>query len=390
MSACSSGPCACRSVPVVEDRSLLAIHSATTHTLKLIADIVDDDVAVSRHGRLLQLTGTNMRRLVLEIDAALTATERLEARAVLLTAGLEGDDLLSAAMAASPIGQLAARVRYEHVTELVAKPERFRARYQQIVDLDDGGIVGYEALLRATDESDRELSAGELFGAASAGGWTNTLDRIGRETAIRDAASWLRDQRLFINFVPTSVYRPEVCLATTTAAANRYGVDLRQIVFEVVETHRTEDIGHLTTVVEHYRSRGASIALDDVGSGYSSLNLIAKIRPDIVKIDMELVQALPDPSATTIVRAVVELSHELGAAVIAEGIETEQQLDIVRELGADWGQGYIYGRPALPSEGPEAAALAADEFRAAADAIAEAAAGSSGEAVAGTPAVQAS
>jgi EAL domain-containing protein (putative c-di-GMP-specific phosphodiesterase class I) len=386
VSACSPGPCACRSVPVVEDRSLLAIHSATTHTLTLIADLVDDDVEVSRRGRLLQLTGANMPRLLLEIDAALTATERVEARAVLLDAGLEGDELLGAAMAASPVGQLAARVRYEHLTELVGRPERFRARYQQIIDLDDGGIVGYEALLRATDDADRELSAGELFGAASAGGWTNTLDRIGRETAIRDAAPWLGDQRLFINFVPTSVYRPEVCLATTTAAANRYGVDLRQLVFEVVETHRTEDIRHLTTVVEHYRSRGAAIALDDVGSGYSSLNLIAKVRPDIVKIDMELVQALPDPSATTIVRAVIELSHELGAAVIAEGIETEQQLEIVQQLGADWGQGYIYGRPALPSEGPAAAALAADEFRA----TAVATAGSTADPVGGTPAAQAS
>jgi EAL domain-containing protein (putative c-di-GMP-specific phosphodiesterase class I) len=365
VSACSSGPCACRSVPVVEDRSLLAIHSATSHTLKLIADIVDDDIEVSRHGRLLQLTGAGLPRLLLEIDAALTATERLEARAVLLPSGLEGEELLAAAMSASPLGQLAARVRYEHVTALVGNPERFRARYQQIVDLDDGGIVGYESLLRATDEAGRELSAAELFGAAAAGGWTNTLDRIGREVAIRDAAPWLRDQRLFINFVPTSVYRPEVCLATTTAAANKYGVDLRQLVFEVVETHRTEDIGHLTTVVEHYRSRGASIALDDVGSGYSSLSLIDKVRPDIVKIDMDLVQALPDAAAMTIVRAVIQLSQDLDAAVIAEGIETDEQLAIVRDLGADWGQGWIYGRPALPSEGPQAAAEEADAFRAA-------------------------
>ncbi len=366
MSACTAGPCSCRSVPVVEDRSLLAIHSATSHTLKLVADIVDDDVEVSLRGRLLQLTGANMPQRLLEIDAALTATERIEARAVLLDAGLEGDELLGAAMAASPLGQLAARVRYQHVTDLAGRPERFRARYQQIVDLDDRGIVGYEALLRATDDGDRELSAGELFGAASAGGWTNMLDRIGRETAIRDAAPWLRDQRLFINFVPTSVYRPEVCLATTTAAANRHGVDLRQLVFEVVETHRTEDIGHLTTVVEHYRARGASIALDDVGSGYSSLHLIAQIRPDVVKIDMDLVQAVPDPSAMTIVRAVIELSHELGAAVIAEGIETDEQLDILHGLGADWGQGYLFGRPALPSEGPETATVAADQRRAAA------------------------
>lgn len=351
----------CRSAPTVPERSLLAIHSATRHTLRLVADLVASSqaqVQAERAGSLLWLRGTDLLSLLLEIDAAMTATERDEARAVLLDDELTGDALVSAAMAATSVGQLAARVRSRHIIELADQPERFRSRFQPIVDLDDGATIGHEALLRALDSSDRELPAAELFRAAEAGGWTTTLDRIGRETAIRDAAGWLGDDRLFINFIPTSIYRPEVCLATTLAAADRHGIDLRQIVFEVTETHRTEDVRHLTTVAEHYRSRGASIALDDVGSGYSSLTMVAQLRPEVVKLDMALVQALPDPTAVSIVRSVIQLSHDLGAAVVAEGIETDEQRRVSRDLGADWGQGWLFGRPALPPRGPAGDAAA--------------------------------
>ena len=360
MAACGTGPCACRGVEQVgTGQSTLAVRSTTSHTLRLITDLIGDRHEVERHGRLLQVRGGNLAPLVLEIDAALTSPEGEEARAVLLDDGPSGDQLLSRAMTATSVKRLAARIRFRHVAQLTEQPERFRSRFQPIVDLVDGQLVGHEALLRATDDRGRELPASELFGAAAAGGWTNALDRIGREVAIRDAAPWLDHGLLFINFVPTSVYRPELCLASTTAAADRHGIDLRQVVFEVVETDRTDDPMHLTTVIEHYRSRGARIALDDVGSGYSSLNLVARLRPDIVKLDMELVQALPDPAAVAIVRAIIDLSRGIDATVIAEGLETEEQRRVAQDLGADWGQGWLFGRPQLPADLDLAAARSA-------------------------------
>lgn len=316
------------------------------------------EVRVLKPGRLLHVRHDQLRSVVLELDAALTVAERDEAVAMLLPGDLaDADEVLDRALGSVTLGELAARVRYGHLAELVDQPEAFRARFQPIVDLRVHEVYGHEALLRAF-EGEKEIPAFQLFEAAASGGWTNVLDRIGRETAIRDAAPWLGDSRLFINFVPTSVYRPEVCLTTTTAAADRHGIDLRQVVFEVVETHRTTDVGHLLTVVSHYRQRGARIALDDVGSGYSSLNLVAQLRPDIVKIDMALIQALPDPSATAIVRAVTELSHGIGATVIAEGIETEAQADAAAEIGADLGQGWLFGRPEFADEGERGAGAA--------------------------------
>lgn len=118
-----------------------------------------------------------------------------------------------------------------------------------------------------------------------------------------------------------------------------------RLVFEVVESHAVADADHLLGILEYYRSMGARVALDDVGAGYSSLTLLAQVRPEVVKLDKALVQALPDAGATAVVRAVTALAHELGAVVVAEGIETEVTRDLVRDLGADLGQGWLFGRP---------------------------------------------
>jgi EAL domain-containing protein (putative c-di-GMP-specific phosphodiesterase class I) len=110
------------------------------------------------------------------------------------------------------------------------------------------------------------------------------------------------------------------------------------------------------SILEHYRSLGWRVALDDVGAGWSSLSLLAAIRPEVVKLDKGLVQELPDDGVRTVVRAVIELAHSLGAVVVAQGVETERLAEQVAELGADLGQGWLFGRPVRPeppAEQPE-------------------------------------
>jgi EAL domain-containing protein (putative c-di-GMP-specific phosphodiesterase class I) len=119
-------------------------------------------------------------------------------------------------------------------------------------------------------------------------------------------------------------------------------------VFEVVESHAVADRGHLVSVLEHYRSLGWRVALVDVGAGWSSRSLLAAVRPEVVKLDKGLVQGLPDAGARTVLKAVSDLAHDLGAVVVAEGIETEQLAEQVTELGADLGQGWLFGRPVRP------------------------------------------
>lgn len=345
--------CACRHVDRVESVGSLLIYSSAPHTLEVVSRVgADLDVDVAGRGTWRELTGESPTVLVAALADTLTAVEKHEVRAAIVPHCVAPDDRMALAFGALTLDRLAARIEYEHLVGLVDDLDRFYALYQPIVSLDSGEAVGYESLLRATNEDGTEIGAADLFRAAIAGGWTNSLDRVGREVAIRDAAGWIGDASLFINFIPTSVYRPEVCMATTFAAASTYGLDVRQIVFEMVETDRTDDISHLLDVVDHYRARGSRVAVDDVGSGYSSLEVVAQVRPEIIKVEQRLIRQLPDPTATAIVGAVAKIASDLGARLVAEGVETAEHVERAAALGCDLAQGWYFGKPArAPSAG---------------------------------------
>jgi EAL domain-containing protein (putative c-di-GMP-specific phosphodiesterase class I) len=221
------------------------------------------------------------------------------------------------------------------------------AVYQPIVSLADRSVVAHEALLRGIVDG-REVGGGDLFFVAESAGWLDRLDGIGRESAITGAAAWLGAADLYVNMAPHSVVRPQVCLAGTESAAHDAGIPASQLVFEIVASHAITDRGHLLSVLEHFRSLGWRVALDDVGAGWSSRSLLAAVRPEVVKLDKRLVQELPDDGARTVLRALVDLAHQLGAVVVAEGVETERLADEVTALGADLGQGWLFGRPVRP------------------------------------------
>ena len=230
--------------------------------------------------------------------------------------------------------------------------------YQPIVSLSTGAVVAHEALLRGLVDG-QEVGGGDLFFLAEAAGWLPQLDRVAREGAIAGAASWLGSADLYVNFSPAAVHRPEVDLAGTERLAQRGGLAPGQLVFEVVAEHALADRGHLLAVLEHHRSLGWRVALDDVGIGWSSLTLVTSVRPDVVKLGRELVTRLSEPGPNAVARALAESAHALGAVVVAEGVEDEPMADQARAVGADLGQGWWFGRPSKPQReeaaGPEPA-----------------------------------
>lgn len=303
--------------------------------------------------RLWELRGPGpaLDGVVTALRGAVSAVEAAEVRVLVDDGTACGHELLVAAMSAPTLDQLDARVRGEDLLDLFAdEEERFRAAYQPIVELPGRSVIGYEALLRPRTAAGVELAPQPLFEQAQRAGWHARLDRIGRTVALRDAGGgWLGpDRSLFINFVPTSIYDPKVCLATTEVAAAAAGIDLRQVVFEVTESEQVTDLAHLQRVFAHYRDRGCRVALDDLGAGYSSLDLLVRLEPDIVKLDRTLVEHLPGGTSAAVIRAVVDITHAYGGLVLAEGVETEEQSDAVTDLGVDLGQGWLYGRPAFP------------------------------------------
>lgn len=136
-------------------------------------------------------------------------------------------------------------------------------------------------------------------------------------------------------------------------AIDRSGIPAENIVFEVTETDEVRDTEHLYRTLEFYRNAGFRIALDDLGAGYSSLNLLARLRPDFVKLDLFLTRDVDaDPYKAMVAKKVMDLARELGATVVAEGVETEEEWRWFRENGADLVQGYFFARPASPPPSP--------------------------------------
>ncbi|BEP13574.1 hypothetical protein acdb102_18850 [Acidothermaceae bacterium B102] len=345
MSQCVGCTCTSPALLCASGRLLLA--TRVEHTFAAFESALADLGATLRTlaPGVLEVTGISSERALRAARRALSSVEALEVTAAVL--GEEtGEALLAATMSATSLARLDSRLEHRDLLPMFARERKaFRSVYQPIVSLDVGhALIGYEALLRGTGP-DGPMMPLEMFEAAAAAGWLHVLDRIGRTTALHGAAGWLGDAQLYVNFLPTTIYRPEVCLRTTERAAERAGLRLDQLVFEVSESEQVHDLDHLAHVFAYYRDRGCRVALDDLGAGYSSLNLLVRLRPDVVKLDKEIVQHLPDPVSSAVVAAVVDIAHAYGGQVLAECVETVEQADAARELGVDLGQGWLLGRP---------------------------------------------
>ena len=149
----------------------------------------------------------------------------------------------------------------------IVNNESLTAHFQPIVDMKDNHIYGYETLARGVKEDGSLMYPDILFQKSKRNDMNFKLDRLCRESALKTAATKKVNQKVFINFIPTSIYDPEFCLQSTVKWANQLEFDPSQIVFEVVETELVKEQGHLKSILEYYRSKGFKIALDDVGEG---------------------------------------------------------------------------------------------------------------------------
>ncbi|MDZ8188850.1 MAG: EAL domain-containing protein [Nostoc sp. ChiSLP02] len=239
----------------------------------------------------------------------------------------------------------------EWLLEMLAA-ERFTSYFQPIVSIQDTSqIYGYESLLRGLDEEGSLVSPEAILELATEAGLLPQLDRAARLKAIEQFTSHQVSGHIFINFAPTALYDPVYCLRSTVEAIDRAGIEHQRIVFEVVESDNPQDLAHLKAVLQYYRDSGFLVALDDLGSGYSSLNLLHQLRPDFIKLDMELIRDVhQDLYKASITEKILEITQKLNIQTVAEGIECVEELNWLRERGATFAQGYLIARPsAIPS-----------------------------------------
>lgn len=230
--------------------------------------------------------------------------------------------------------------------------ERITSFFQPITHAaDTSHVFAQEALLRGIAEDGTIIPPGRIFGLCRDADMLFQLDLLARRTAVREAGRHNIKSHVFINFNPTAIYDPTFCLRSTVRAISEANISPENIVFEVTESDRSADADHLKRILEYYRAAGFGVALDDLGSGYSSLNLIHQLRPDYIKLDMDLIRDVDkDVCKAVIAEKIFDITRSLNIKTVAEGIETIEELEWVREHGADYVQGYFIAKPsAIPA-----------------------------------------
>ncbi|MBC8014583.1 MAG: GGDEF domain-containing protein [Sporomusaceae bacterium] len=234
---------------------------------------------------------------------------------------------------------------YYELKKILANKE-IRTVFQPIVSLVDGGIFGYEALSRGPQGSLLE-KPDTLFPAAAKFDKVWELEFLCRNQAFAKARELPADKMLFINVAPQIINDVRFQKGVTLEMLAQYHIAASNIIFEITEKNSIDDYRSFRRVLDHYSGQGYKIAIDDVGSGYSGLKMLAETRPHFIKIDMDLVRNIDkDALKQGLMKAFYEFSVLANMKIIAEGIETIDELNTIINIGIPYGQGYLLQRPA--------------------------------------------
>jgi EAL domain-containing protein (putative c-di-GMP-specific phosphodiesterase class I) len=237
-------------------------------------------------------------------------------------------------------GEAATRSR---ISEVVEKGQ-VRPLFQRIVDLTaDNAVVGYEALSRFPGPDPRPL---RWLADAEAVGLRGELEMAAASAALGALARLPSSRYLSLNFSPRVLGE----LPRLDIERLARDVPFERVIVEVTEDAPVVDYDGFGAVLEPLRSRGAGLAIDDAGAGFASMMHIVRLRPDMIKLDIALVRGIEaDPSRRALAASLATFGREIGARVVAEGVETEAERDAILESGVNYAQGYLFGRPAVLS-----------------------------------------
>jgi EAL domain-containing protein (putative c-di-GMP-specific phosphodiesterase class I) len=246
--------------------------------------------------------------------------------------------------------ELAARLRRRQIGHHflgVVLEEQVSCVYQPIVSLQNGKVLGYEALARGPQGTDWQ-SPLVLFKLAEDHGLTYELDCLCRRSALRGAAGWTDPNlMLFLNCLPSSIHDPSLSEERLRQTLESSGLTPSNLVLEVSERESIKNFSIFREARERYRNLGIKVALDDTGAGYAGLEAVMELAPDFIKIDISLVRSVDtDTGRRMLLAALQDISEVIGAKLIAEGIETQAELETLHKMQIPYGQGYLLGRPA--------------------------------------------
>lgn len=232
--------------------------------------------------------------------------------------------------------------------EYIITNKQIKTVFQPIISLKDGSVLGHEALSRITCESDIK-NPEMLFGVAGEYNRLWDLDLLCRTKALEAAYKFMippYSKKLFINVNPNILHDVNFRKGFTSEFLMQFNIEPQNVIFEITERNVILDMGGFLSAIDHYRSQNYKIAIDDAGAGYSGLNLISDINPDYIKLDMKLIRDInTDNLKYALVKGMAELSKASDISLIAEGIETKEELETLISLGVQYGQGYFIQKP---------------------------------------------
>lgn len=208
---------------------------------------------------------------------------------------------------------------------------------QPIINLHSNKIIGYEALARGP--LGKYHFPAKLFESAKRCGLLGDLERVCLKNALEALAHVHSGLKLFVNFSPSQIHEVIDIVNSKSFGPNR-------LVFEMTEHTRIADFKHIVSTCKELKEKGCLIAIDDVGSGYDRLRSIAEVCPDYIKIDRPLVsRAVKNGHFRSVIKYVYALAADMGCVIIAEGIETREELKVLKDIGISVGQGYYFYKP---------------------------------------------
>lgn len=217
--------------------------------------------------------------------------------------------------------------------------------FQPIVSLKTGIILGYEALSRIPFKPS-DATIGDMFQIASTQDRLWDLEKLCRIRALQNASTQPSQCFLFLNVDTSIMHDPKFRAGFTVEKLREYNIVPERVIIELTEQSFIVDMSDFVCTVQHYQNQGFKIAIDDFGSGFSGLTRVCEISPEFLKIDMQLVRDIhKDPMKRSAVNSTVEFCRKAGIRVIAEGIETEEELKTLMRLGVEFGQGFYLLRP---------------------------------------------
>lgn len=218
--------------------------------------------------------------------------------------------------------------------------------FQPILNTGMDGLqpTGFEALMRFQN-TDIE----KMLKAARKARCISSFDFFCRKKALEHAAEWFAktDSNLFLNVCPDTLLAPDHEVGRTTSLANNFGIDTDHIVLEITEEAAIKNYNIFTRAVDHYKSQGYQIAIDDFGAGYAGLKMLSIIEPDFLKIDRHFIHDIHrNHKKHYLVETLVSICREFNITLIAEGIEKKEEFESIQDLGISHVQGYYLRKPA--------------------------------------------